>query len=541
MLKLKNILPVFVVLLFLGVASTAFAQVSCGVASTPVSRDTTTGLTEPAGDITLTCTQTGAPNTAATVTVDYQGVPITNSVSYPTATTPPKPISILGGTATEGCAATPSIANVVNATGQVVISVPGSVVAATTAPCSFTLTGVLLGIGASGKTSGSNLTANVSVSPGNNLLITAGQNTPTVVTAILDAIPANGFKVTAGPGVVLTTGNIPTPNFTTTVSEGYIDAFRGITQFNSGAATNGTQFLFTFAGIPTGANIACTPAANNSNTVFVVGTNPTTGTATATTNTILVEWGSTTTVGLTTQDTLSMPCTFSTGTATFPLTAANITETVALAPLGAAFGTGGVVLTSATAGQIPRFTGPTLGPLTVVTIVSTQTNVLYPFVSVGSGFDTGLAVANTGNDPFGSKGQGGPVSVVFYPQGTGTPFCVSTGTGAPGTTGGVPVSGITAGCTVMTTVPGSGIASGQLAAGSTWSVLSSDLLKAGGAPSTFNGYAFALANAPLVHGTFFVFLQSGGNFAGFSGGPALIVPNVVTSGARFLTTETLGH
>jgi len=538
MLKLKNILPVFVALLFLGVASTAFAQVSCGVASTPVSRDTTTGLTEPAGDVTLTCTQTGAANTAATVTVDYQGVPITNSVSYPGA----KVIGIAGAPVVPaGCSAIPTIANVVNATGQVVISVPAAVVAATTAPCSFTLTGVLLGIGASGKTSGSTLAANVSVSPGNNLLITAGQNTPTIVTSILDAIPSNGFKVTSGPGVVLTTGNIPTPNFTTTVTEGYIDAFRGVTQFNGGAATNGTEFLFTFAGIPTGANIVCTPTANNGNAVVVDPLVVATGTATSTSPTILVEWTSATTVGLTTQDTLTMPCTFSTGTATFPLAAANITETVALSPLGAAFGTGGVVLTSATAGQIPRFTGPTLGPLTVVTIVSTQTNVLFPFISTGGGFDTGLAVANTGNDPFGSKGQGGPVSVVFYPQGTGTPFCVATGAGAPGTTGGVPVSGITAGCTVMTTVPGSGIAGGQLAAGSTWAVLSTDLLKAGGAPATFNGYAFALANAPLVHGTFFVFLQSGGNFAGFSGGPALIVPNVVTSGARFLTTESLDH
>src|SRR5262249_49846278 len=106
MLKLKNILPVFVVLLFLGVASTAFAQVSCGVASTPVSRDTTTGLTEPAGDVTLTCTQTGSANTAATVTVDYQGVPITNSVAYPVA----KPISVTGAS---GCVAAPTIANVV--------------------------------------------------------------------------------------------------------------------------------------------------------------------------------------------------------------------------------------------------------------------------------------------------------------------------------------------------------------------------------------------------------------------------------------------
>jgi hypothetical protein len=57
MLKMKKILPVFVALLFLGAASTAFAQLNCQVASTPVSRDTDIGVTEPAGDLTFTCIQ----------------------------------------------------------------------------------------------------------------------------------------------------------------------------------------------------------------------------------------------------------------------------------------------------------------------------------------------------------------------------------------------------------------------------------------------------------------------------------------------------
>lgn len=536
MLKLKNILPVFVVLLFLGVASTAFAQVSCGVASTPVSRDTTTGLTEPAGDVTFTCTQTGAANTAATITVDYKGIPITNSVAYPGA----KPIAVTTVSPAAPACAQPTIASVVNATGQVVISVPASLNGAGPSICSFTLTGVLLGIGASGTTSGSTLLANVSVSPGNNLLITAGQNTPTVVTAVLDAIPSTGFKST-GTAVSLTTGFVVGAGTgTMTVTEGYIDAFRSAAQFNSGASTNGTQFLFTFSGLVTGETLTCTPTANNGNAVVVQPGAAATGTATAAAPTILVEWASAGTTGLTSADTLTMSCAFAAGTATLPLGAGSITATVALSPVGVAFGTGGAVLTSATAGQIPRYTGPTLGPVTVVSIISASTNILFPFVTVGGGFDTGLAVANTGNDPFGTKGQGGPVAVVFYPAGGGTPFCVATAAGAAGTTGGPAVSGITAGCTVMSTVPGSGITSGALAAGSTWAVNASELVKAGGGTS-FSGYAFAIANSPVTHGTFFVYLASGGNFAGFSGGPALIVPNIATSGARLLTTEGLGH
>jgi len=54
MLKIKYLLPVFALVLVFGLSNSAFAQVSCGTASTPVSRDTLTGLTEPAGDITLT-------------------------------------------------------------------------------------------------------------------------------------------------------------------------------------------------------------------------------------------------------------------------------------------------------------------------------------------------------------------------------------------------------------------------------------------------------------------------------------------------------
>ena len=379
----------------------------------------------------------------------------------------------------------------------------------------------------------------MSVSPGNNLLITAGQNNPQVVTQVQDAVSSTAFKTTiAGPGVILTSGTAVTATGTTTLLENYIDAFRGQTQFDSGAATQGVQFNYAFTGIPTGASETCTASANNSNTVTQT---PATGVVTSAAPTLLVEWTSAGITGLTTQDTLTVACTWSTGTATTPLSPGSVTATVTLSPVGTAFGPLNAVLTSATQGQIPRYTGPTLGPVTITSIISATTNVLYPFVTAGGGFDTGLALANTGSDVFGTKGGlNGPVSVVFFPQGTGTPFCVATAAGAAGTTGGVAVPGISAGCTVMATVPGSGITSGNLNSGSTWAVLTSDLLKAATAPASFNGYIFAISNSPLNHGTFFVFLQSGGNFAGFSGGPALIVPNPALGTARKLD-ESLGH
>jgi hypothetical protein len=548
MLKLKNILPVFVVLLFLGVASTAFAQVSCSVASTPVSRDTSTGLTEPAGDITFTCTQTGVANTAATITVDYQGAPITNcqvggtqnatctATGYPAA----KPIAAISSASNPAGCGAPTIGatNVVNVGGQVVLSVPPLNPGAGLS-CSFTLTGVLFAFAGTGKTSD---TATVSVSPGNGLLITAGQNSPTIVTSVLDAIASSGYKLSiAGPAVVLTTGFVVSSQSVTNLTENYIDAFRSAPQFNSGASSQGVQFNYTFAGIPTGSSETCVPSANNGNAVSIVS--PANGILTAALPTLVVEWTSGGTTGLTTIDTLTMTCNFATGTAATPLTPANITQTVTLAPVGTAFGAANAVLTNpATTGQIPRYTGPTLGPLTVTTIIAATSHILYPFITAGGGFDTGLAVANTGADPYGSKGLSGPVTVVFFPQGTGTPFCVATGAGAAGTTGGTVLPGFSSGCTVMTTVPGSGIIGGNLNAGSTWAVNTSDLLKAGGAPASFTGYAFAISNSPLNHGTFFVYLASGGNFAGFSGGPALLVSNPFLPGnARSLLFEGLAH
>src|SRR5215470_2137586 len=86
--KIKYILPVFAMVLVLGLSNAAFAQLSCNIASTPVSRATDTGLTEPAGDLIFNCTFGGVATTTATMTIDY-GVPITNNTAYPAG----KPVS----------------------------------------------------------------------------------------------------------------------------------------------------------------------------------------------------------------------------------------------------------------------------------------------------------------------------------------------------------------------------------------------------------------------------------------------------------------
>lgn len=557
MLKIKSILPVFAVVLVLGLSNAAFAQLSCNVASTPVSRATDTGLTEPAGDLIFNCLSGGTATTTATMTLDY-GVPITNNTAYPGA----KPISItnLGG-APGFTGGAPTISSVTNSTGQVVINIPGQALAGG-GTASFTVTGILLALSGSGKTT---VSANVSVSPGNNVLITAGQTSAVVVTSVLPGIgnPAIATGAAVGlilsPGVAVPTGTTAPVNggFSVRVSETYIDMFRGQGQFNSGASTQGVQLLFTFSGIPAGVSFtgggATTPCTlvetitggGSSGAPFFASTNTT---VSSTTNTLLVEIAGG--PSLTALDSLVLTCVNAVigSTATLPLTPGSITATVTLAPTGTAFSSTGAVQTSATAGQIPRYTSnPLPSPaLTVVNIISATTNMLFPFVSIGSGFDTGFAIANTTGDPFGgtanggARAQSGTVALYFFPL-TGNPFCVTTGgTATNPVTGGTTATN----CTVLTGTVGLGLGTGgTLAAGASWVVLGSEIFgKITSPPAVFNGYVFGIGNFTNGHPSSFV---ADATFSGkfTAGGPALVlpVPAITARIGAGAGVEALGH
>jgi len=551
---------VFVVVLLLGLSNSAFAQVSCGTASTPVSRDTLTGLTEPAGDITFNCVQAGpAATTAATITVDYQGSPITNSTTYPTG----KPISITGGAAP--CTAPPTISagSVSNTTGQIVINVPaeGPGIVGT---CSFTLTGVLFGLSGTAKTT---VVATLSVSPGNNLTLTSGETTPTVVTSVLDGVcpGASGCTpvgITGSPATILASSGLAVGSSAGTVSivEHYIDFFRSITQFNGGAAmaqTQGVQLLYTFAGIPTNATLTCAGSMNTGAGAGVgTGTitlTPAGGAVNSAAPTLTAEIAGT--ANLSAIDTVALNCTYANGTATLPLTNGAITVTATLAPIGTAFGAANAVQTSATTGQIPRYTASTLGPVTVINFISATTNILFPFVTLSSTFDTGFAIANTTADPYGAptgaglvggaRAQSGAVTLAFYPAataaGVGTPFCVQSGAGATA------VAGIASCFTLDLTkslFSGTGLSSGGVvSSGSMWTFVLSDLIKSTTVTS-FSGYVFGISNFSNAHSTSFVADPA---FAKFGvGGPSLVLPNPTVSGFGRSQlgnglAESLGH
>jgi hypothetical protein len=473
------------------------------------------------------------------MTIDF-GVPITDNTVYPPLAGTGGPIRINNASGTLTAGQMPTISSVNNATGTVVINVPPQAGTGAPTPGSFTLSGVLIALSGSGKAT---VSANVSVSPGNNVLITAGQNVATVVTSVLPGITNPRITTGTTAGTILSGGTIVQGGFSVAITENYIDMYRSQAQFNGGASTNATQLLLTFAGIPTGVTLSgCSAslAAAGGGATGTASLSATTITSGA--NTLTVDF--TGTVNLTAIDTVTVACTtWTQGTATIPYAPGTVTMTATLAPTGTAF-CAGLVCTSATNGQIPRYTStPLPSPaLPVINIIPSTTNVLIPFVSIGNGFDTGFAFANTTSDPYGianggARSQSGPVTVYFFPV-TGAAFCVSTDAGATlpasGGPGSVP-------CTVTTAGGGN---QRSISSGSSWVVLGSQILPPNTSP--FTGYAFAIANFTNAHVTAFVADAAfSGKFS--SGGPMLVLPNPAISGfARTLSTangvvESLSH
>jgi len=76
---------------------------------------------------------------------------------------------------------------------------------------------------------------------------------------------------------------------------------------------------------------------------------------------------------------------------------------------------------------IPRF-APSQTPLNTFIIDKCSCNILFPFVTNQQGFDTGVAIANTTVDPFGTTPQAGLVTLNYYSGGTPPPAQTTTST-----------------------------------------------------------------------------------------------------------------
>jgi hypothetical protein len=141
---------------------------------------------------------------------------------------------------------------------------------------------------------------------------------------------------------------------------------------------------------------------------------------------------------------------------------------------------------------IPRFSiGTFNGPFLTINVC--RTVLLYPYVTNQAGFDTGLTVANTTADPFGTGAQAGACSLNYY-----------------------------GGTTAAPTTPPAPTSTGVVASGTVWANTLSTI-----AP-TFQGYVFAICNFQFAHGFAFISDVGARNLA--MGYLALIIPDPAVTG-----------
>jgi hypothetical protein len=191
-------------------------------------------------------------------------------------------------------------------------------------------------------------------------------------------------------------------------------------------------------------------------------------------------------------DSFSIPVYSNSSANTVAATSTALTASVSLAPIGST--------------QIPNFVvGPSTSTLTLNTFAACTTSLLFPFVTNQLGFDTGIAIANTSTDPFGSKGataQAGTCTLNFYGSGAPSPNNVATANIPTGT--------------VYT-----GVLSG-LAAG-------------------FQGYIIAQCNFQYAHGFAFITDGVGPNGGLSQGYLAGVIPDVNQQNRAAGVGETLGN
>lgn len=92
------------------------------------------------------------------------------------------------------------------------------------------------------------------------------------------------------------------------------------------------------------------------------------------------------------------------------------------------------VFTASATAPVPRFVDS--NSLNAITIIRCETNLLWPYVTNQAGFDTGMVIANTSRDPYGTEGQEGPCTIYYYGATTGggaAPAPQTTGTITAGT------------------------------------------------------------------------------------------------------------
>jgi hypothetical protein len=529
----------------------ALAQSSLTVSSVPRTTAISTGHTEQAGDLLVQAGPIGANGAGAgqVITVDY-GVPITVPITYNPGTTG---ITVTGsgamaGPGGGGVYCVPGAAGVPAGCPALAVGAPGTysiggpnqnqlliavVAAAGANPAnpsgSITVTGVKVSLAA--LTPPTTLNAVIGVTAASTFgaySVIAGQNIATAISLVAPAfttVSTPGSTATPagqGQGSILNTGTVSDRLFTIDIPENFVDAFKAT--LGVSGYLNDTALQFTFNNIPAGVNLNLSGGAGGTSNGLCSSTNtdgpqvfpsgagtPITTLATTTLTNNTINNGANSTIFTITA---AMPfnasqletvrirgCIFTSGTVGPIVVGQDIAVSVTMAPTGVALNATAPFQINPVAGNFPRFANAPI-TATVVRMRQAQTDLLIPFAVRSVGFDTGIAIANTSDDPHDSNrdaDNSGTIMLTFMPQ-TGSSFTLTTsGTG-----------------------PGTGLGSGGvLGAGRTWSVLLSELMGAvTGAPTSFTGQIYVRTNFTLAHGSAFVT-----NFAGFTSATNVLVLN----------------
>jgi hypothetical protein len=148
-----------------------------------------------------------------------------------------------------------------------------------------------------------------------------------------------------------------------------------------------------------------------------------------------------------------------------PTPASAITATVSFAPIGAT-------------SNVPNFiNGSSTATVNGSTFAACSTTLLFPYVTNQAGFESGLAISNTGTDLLALK-SGAPVSSVTGQSGT----CVLTFFGNA----------------TASSNPAAFTTAAPVVPGTTWTGTLTSVT--GGTPNTFGGYMIAQCNFLFAHG-----------------------------------------
>ena len=444
--------------------------------------------------------------TTTFLTLTYPG-PITSGASGTTggAAIPANDPLQIDGLA--GVFAAASISTINFVAGRLIISLPGFDHRQNTVSGSFRIRGVRMDT--TGLSGSASVTASLSTSANNYSISTTSV---TVITSLVGsigslAIGSRSGVASLGTGTIFTNATQSATNGTSLlITEGATNAWRSTTQAsgNGTAMPNGTQVELIFTGIPSGLTLNLT-VASSSSTLATVALSDATLTSTSGDNDSTITFTAT---SLSATETIQINITYTIGGTTTSFSATSVTVIADQAPVGDALSS---TNTPTVSGGYPRFSTVPTAAVTAASIVAATTNMLIPYAvwdGLVGGFDTGVAIANTTTDGFGTGGAvaaAGTVTVRFYPRtatGAGTAFSFTTSTSACGT--GLDTTG-------------------NIVSGGTWSVLLSQLVGTScAAPATavadFTGYIFIQANFLLGHGQAFIT-----NFATFTSATNFLV------------------